>query len=151
VGQLASDRFWPKVDKRGPDGCWPWKASKHNFGYGKFYVGVRADGRALIVDAHRYSWELAHKRAVPRGKLVTHSCDNPACVNPGHLAIGDHKSNTRDVSVRGRWNRKLTIPDVHEIRRRRALGDTTVAIAADFGVTHALVSHICNGRKWRHV
>ena len=29
----AEHRFWPKVDKRGPDECWPWLAGADGDGY----------------------------------------------------------------------------------------------------------------------
>jgi hypothetical protein len=44
---------------------------------------------------------------------------------------------------------KLTAEKVAEIRRRRAAGETTVAIAADFGVSHTTVSLIARGKHWK--
>src|SRR5438067_6003425 len=35
-------RFWGKVDLRGPDECWPWLASLHSAGYGQIRVGGQA-------------------------------------------------------------------------------------------------------------
>lgn len=94
-----AERFWAKVDKRGPDECWPWTGSCSRNGYGRIGRG-RADEGAD--GAHRVSWELANGRPVPQGLFVRHSCDNPICVNPAHLGIGTPADNTRDSIVRGR-------------------------------------------------
>ena len=45
-------RFWDKVDKDGPDGCWEWTAGRSITGYGRFLV----DGKNRL--AHRVAWEL---------------------------------------------------------------------------------------------
>jgi hypothetical protein len=44
---------------------------------------------------------------------------------------------------------KLNLEKVAEIRRRGALGETNVSIAASFGVTHQLVSKIIKGYFWK--
>lgn len=145
------DRFWEKVTRGLPGECWGWKASTHLFGYGKFYVGIGSDGRKVMVDAHRFSWELAHGRRVPRGKCVRHSCDNPPCCNPDHLLVGTLKDNSRDCSQRGRNRKKLTDLDVAAIRTRRAAGELIVPLGKEYGITHAMVSHICTRRTWKHL
>jgi hypothetical protein len=147
----AADRFWPKVDKRGPDECWGWKASTHLFGYGKFYVGLHPDGRKNLVDAHRFAWELHHGRRIPGGKLVMHTCDNPQCTNPAHLVLGTVPKNNADKQMKGRAAKSLTVQDVAEIRRRRAAGEKIVPLGKEFGITHAMVSHVCTRRSWGHV
>lgn len=77
----AEARFWEKVDRRGPDGCWIWTgALLNNGGYGHLTQGGEN------VSAHRYSWELAHG-PLPPGARVGHTCDESACVNPAHLQI----------------------------------------------------------------
>src|SRR5687767_12056524 len=98
---MLNDRFWTKVDKNGPNGCWVWLVNKNNKGYGMFSINA-AVGKKL---AHRLSYEDAKGR-IPRGAFILHSCDNPACVNPAHLRVGNAKDNVGDMMERGR---KVTV------------------------------------------
>lgn len=76
---LAVSRFNEKVDRTGgPDACHPWLGAKNAKGCGNLMV----NGRALL--AHRFAWELEHG-PVPDGWVVRRTCDNRACVNPGHV------------------------------------------------------------------
>jgi hypothetical protein len=93
-------RFLAKVDKNCANGCWLWIASKRNKGYGQFaFPGFRS-----AIAANRASW-LLFRGAIPRGLLVLHNCpggDNPSCVNPDHLWLGDHHANSQDMLRKGR-------------------------------------------------
>lgn len=94
------DRFWDKVDKSGD--CWVWTASINKKGYGWFKFG----GRMML--AHRVSYELEIGE-ITDGLLVLHRCDNPSCVNPEHLYLGDHDTNMADrVSRRTAANARKT-------------------------------------------
>lgn len=73
----TEDRFWAKVDKRGPNDCWEWKASKAH-GYGR----VSQDSKQL--GAHRVAYEFM-VGPIPDGKVLDHLCRNRGCVNPLHL------------------------------------------------------------------
>lgn len=88
-------RFWQNVAKRGPDDCWPWTAHTNDAGYGMIGKGNNS------IRAHRYSYEL-HFGAIPDGLHVLHHCDNPTCVNPAHLFIGDDAANMQDKTDKGR-------------------------------------------------
>lgn len=74
----AEERFWTKVDVRGPDECWPWMAATFK-GYGRFYPepGVQ-------VTAHRYAYEL-EVGPVPEGHTLHHECRLRACCNWRHV------------------------------------------------------------------
>lgn len=95
------ERFWEKVDKRGPDECWPWNASRDKNGYGHFGIG---NGRTTR--AHRVSWQLANSSEIPAAMLACHTCDNPPCVNPAHIFIGTMADNLQDASAKGRVDPK---------------------------------------------
>lgn len=142
-------RFWAKVDVRGPDECWPWKASVDGDGYGRFTPGGRGDPQ---VGAHRFACHVTHG-PVPKGMLVRYSCDNPLCCNPAHLTTGTSQDNSNDMvargrSVRTRGNSKLTPAEVMEIRRSPAPGTT---LARRFGVARSTISMLRSGRTWSDV
>lgn len=91
-------RFLSKVDIGDKRQCWPWKAGtnrKGKFGYGQIRVGGKCIG------AHRFSYE-AFNGEVPEGLFVLHKCDNPVCVNPGHLFLGTAKDNAQDCIAKRR-------------------------------------------------
>lgn len=102
----VEERFWSKVDKSGP--CWLWTGATLKDGYGNLKVGGRT------VQAHRLSWEM-HHGAEPSGQ-VCHTCDNPSCVRPDHLFVGDQADNMRDMAAKGRTGTRAG--DEHWTRQR---------------------------------
>lgn len=104
-------RFWAKVRKS--TGCWTWLGTTNNEGYGH----IRAPRNGPLVKVHRYSWEL-HNGPIPNGMHVLHTCDNPSCVRPSHLFLGDHATNMKDRMDKGRTRNgnmgKTHCPQGHE-------------------------------------
>ncbi len=85
-------RFWAKVDKSaGPDGCWPWTAYRKPNGYGQFGIDRKRRGAY----AHRVSYEIAHGRPIPKGRVIDHLCRNRACVNPAHMEVVTQRENIK--------------------------------------------------------
>jgi hypothetical protein len=85
VRPSTEERFWTKVDRRGPNDCWEWKAAKSN-GYGTFGGAVKDETGWHGVPAHRFAYELLIG-PIPAGSHLHHTCENPGCVNPAHLEI----------------------------------------------------------------
>jgi hypothetical protein len=90
------DRYWSKVDRRGPDECWPWLAGKGGHGYGVFYPG---GGKQEL--AHRMALKLTVGEPEGGRNHALHSCGNKPCCNPAHLRWGTHADNMNDARLDG--------------------------------------------------
>ncbi len=141
-------RFWAKVDKSGE--CWVWTSVTDRAGYG--LLGGRTPERS----AHRLSYRIAYGDAGE--SHVLHRCDNPPCVRPDHLFLGDDALNHADMANKGRstWgerhrNAKLNRSEVREIRRLAASGVLHREIARRFNVSRATISDIHRRRSWYHL
>jgi hypothetical protein len=103
-------RFWSRVNRTG--NCWLWTASTISTGYGQTW-----DGEQNVL-AHRFAYQLASSEPLPKGMFILHTCDARACVRNdeagtyeingvllprfGHLVLGTHSDNMRDMLAKGR-------------------------------------------------
>lgn len=143
------DDFWAKVDRRGPDECWPWKASTYKkkgkqMGYG------RHAGSGPFTYAHRCAWIFTHGPILD-GRLVMHKCDNVLCCNPAHLRIGTDQDNNDDKLAKARHWGHLTPDDVREIRRKAADGISDKVLAAEYNTVPRYIWGIRTRRSWKSV
>lgn len=148
----VEERFWEKVDVRGEDECWEWRAAKIS-GYG--VIGYPPNKR---FQAHRLSWQIFHQCEIPEGMFVCHKCDNRGCVNPHHLFAGTRRENVDDMLQKKRHAHgerqglsKLTAPDIIEIRRLGAEGIRHQKIADSFSIDPSHVGLIIHGKTWKHL
>lgn len=145
------ERFWAKVDKRGPDECWPWLGYIMPNGYGQTSLG----GKHIY--AHRTSWMLSG-RDIPFGMCVLHKCDFRRCVNPAHLWIGSVADNDRDRDEKGHTAKgeqggmaKLTTAEVLQIRALSKDGVPGIVLSNQFNVSRATICRTIHRRCWSHV
>ena len=146
------ERFWAKVDKTDPSGCWIWKGCRTSAGYGQIRTGGLKDGKALY--AHRMMWETIYGN-IPESMEVLHKCDNPSCVNPTHLFLGTQADNINDCVRKGRFNRPfgenhpkaiLTQKQVQGIREATL---SQRKLAHIYGVSRGAIQGILSKRNWR--
>jgi hypothetical protein len=97
VSAPLTERFWSRVDRRGPDECWPWTGAHDGKGRGL----ISKNGRSTR--APRVSWELENGKPIPDHLDACHSCDNPNCVNPSHIWPGTPSQNAMDAIQKGRY------------------------------------------------
>lgn len=156
IARRTAARFWCKVDtSAGPDGCWPWTGCMPSRAgmYGRFGLSG-----SVVGDAHRVAFVLASHK-LPERDMVCHHCDNPICVNPGHLYDGFVSENARDMVVRGRHrpfrgrleanpNAKLTQSKADAIRAALKEGIKAKCLALTYGVSVSTIYRIADNSQW---
>jgi len=159
---VLEERFWKKVDVRGPDDCWLWTASVEGVP-GHKYGKIKIPNSRKTVRSNRVAFFLANE-ADPGEGFVRHHCDNPLCCNPAHLQVGTHLDNMCDMRMRGRASRpfgsqvgtqnkncKLTESDVLSIRERADEGEPVSRIAKDYGMHPDTMRKIRDRVLWSHI
>lgn len=133
-------------------GCIHWTMYRNPDGYGQFgFMGKK-------VFAHRSSFEVFNGE-IPKDGIVRHCCDNPSCVNPEHLVVGDSWDNVQDCLSRGRfqmgwkhWNTRFTDSDIMMIRELYGTKEMNLKqIGERFGVSFQTISRIVRRDLWKHI
>lgn len=152
--------LWSKVEKRGPDECWPWRGFVNEGGYGRTWINDRA------YYAHRVIFDLAHPNTITREAPVSkqgtgfllHSCDNPVCCNPSHLRVGTYAENTADREARGRApdygadrgpRCKLTMEQARYARELRKSGVSARDLAVRFSISLPSMKSLLRGHSYK--
>jgi len=137
--------FLKKVSKQ-DGGCWEWTGAKYVTGYGMIKVDRK------LRRAHRLAYEHWVGQ-IPEGLFVLHTCDNRACVYPGHLWVGDNSDNMKDCVAKGRHKytiptRKLVAEQVLEIRKDTRSGSV---LAKEYGVDESTIHYIRRRDTWKEL
>lgn len=147
-----NERFWSRVDKRGPNDCWEWMGGRYHSGHGSTGADINGERRT-----HRLSW-VFHNGPIPNGACVLHACDNPPCVNPKHLFLGSQLENVADMKAKGRTaigeqhsQARLKEDDVRNIFRLKNAGCSLQELSTQFGVSKSCICSILKRRLWPHV
>jgi hypothetical protein len=125
--------------------CIEHEGSRDIRGYGRIF----ANGKHR--KAHRVAYEQ-HVGAIGAGKIICHTCDNPACVNPQHLWQGTDSDNVRDMldKKRGHIQRWQGVPlsDAVALLITKT-EDEYLAGRFAFLESNGLVERICTRFRWK--
>ena len=149
-GQSTADRFNAYV-MRGA-GCWEWQGAKDYNGYGRLNVN------AVPELAHRLSWKLLCHDITP-DQHVCHRCDNPGCVRPEHLFLGDQVANNADKMAKKRHRFGVSRGEDHgqaklsaeQVRAIRGASGVSRVVGEAFGISGRQVREIRSRTAWRHI
>lgn len=125
--------------------CWIWRGARDRRGYGTFHH------RDNTYKAHRVVYTLLVGE-IPPGKLLLHSCDNPACVNPEHLTPGTHQDNINDMMKKGRHRKPQEKRPIKKLslEEKQAIvlnGDrSNRSLAKEFGVSLLTIRRVKGSR-----
>ncbi len=154
AAESLEQRFWAQVDTNGPvpshrpelGPCWLWTGVLDSQGYGRI-----REGRAGTphIRANRASLQLKLGRPIRPGYVSCHACDNPPCVNPGHLFEGTQLENMHDAAIKGRMRNgerhpfsKLTDEERADVVASHRAGASQAVLARRFGVTYQSIARI---------
>lgn len=148
-GVSLEERFRQYVRKS--RGCWAWIGTLDANGYGRLNV------KGIPVLAHRIAWTL--KFGHPGNLSVLHKCDNPACVRPDHLFLGDQADNMADMHSKGRGRQGVLRGESHgraklteqQVREIRTSPESSREAAKRFGVSSTVIKDLRVRKIWAHV
>lgn len=150
-GKSSDERFAMQVRKQ-PSGCAHWIGGTDEDGYGVFRG--EAVGQ-MYFRAHRWSWAFHNNQAIPKGGHICHTCDNPRCVNPGHLFLGDNAINMADKIAKGRARVANGERSGHAVlteeQAKAILKDprTYTELAAAYNVKPSTIGSLKQRHSWR--
>lgn len=129
-------------------GCWEWQKGLDVCGYGVIKINKKS------FPTHRKSYET-FVGEIPKGLWVLHKCDNPKCINPDHLFLGNQAENSKDMWNKGRgkgvgWKNILTKEQVLEIRNLYPKF-SILKLGKMYNKHHATIWMIVNRKSWKNI
>ena len=128
-------------------------------GYGVVQITPEYKKKSKAFVASRVAYFL-HYGVDPKEYFVCHKCDNPKCVNPNHLFLGNQKENIRDMFSKNRQNKakgekqpfaKLTDEEVLYIRANYPGDKTQRQWAKDYNVSPSTICELIKRKRWTHI
>ena len=139
-----------------PNGCIECVShSKDDYGYTR----IRHNGKHKRL--FRVMYEIKNGE-IPKGMVIRHKCDNPACCNVDHLEIGTWKDNVSDMILRGRSKINAPRPTLQGSKNKSSkLKEEQVKdiyfsnlsnnkLAKKYGVSKVTICFIKNKQMWKH-
>ena len=156
-GLSTAERFLQRVVKT--SGCWNWTGPiSGSNGRGQF----RMDNKPMV--ASRAAW-IIFRGEIPKDSIsgktmfVCHSCDNPICVNPAHLFLGNNQDNVNDKMQKCRHRYGISLGASHgnakldeaKVRYIRESGLGSTELAKQLELSQSTVWAVLKKKTWKHV
>lgn len=115
--------------------CQTFGGAKFNSGHGQIWHN------GTVERAHRVAWEAEHgtiqiDQKTGKPFVILHLCDNPACCNVDHMALGTPTENMQDSIAKGRHRRpSATMNKLNRAVELADAGKTTADIADELKVS----------------
>ncbi len=132
------------------NGCKKWPYCIDQQGYGKMSWKNQTKRASRIV------YEC-FKEKIPKGLVIRHTCDNPACVNPTHLLIGTLQDNVNDAVER----KRLKVGEAHHAAklneqivkyiREKEMNISNSTLGRKYKVSHKNIERIKTRKIWKHI
>lgn len=145
-------------------GCWLWRLSTTQ-GFPNVHIPHPVTGERTKMKGRRAALILKTGKMLPSGWFAIRkpSCESPICCNPDHSFAGDGKAYGQSIreqeifknspkriaanrKIASQKTRKLTNQQASEIRQDDR---STIAIAAEYGVSKTTVNDIKRGLRYR--
>lgn len=150
------ERYYSRVEIRGPDECWPYTGPTNP----DRYPMIRdSQPPYMPIAINRLAW-IFGKGAIPPSHKVKKCPTLPTCGNPAHLEVqGPGTMRVKGKrqpppQLRGEQNplAKLNDAAVRQIRTANlsGLGDKA-RLARELGISLGLLSKVLKGERWAHV
>lgn len=108
------ERFWSRVDKRGPDECWEWAGTRNGAGTPQIKIGGKD------ITASRVMLQLEGRKSPPPRVKQIRTCKNLKCMNPAHMVVAETWSEERARhALVGKRKRRMSLLEM--ARRVNAL------------------------------
>jgi hypothetical protein len=144
--------FWSLIEIKSESECWNWNGKLNQWGYGRYIFN------GMYAMSHRVSYQLTTGKNID-GLIAMHICDNPACCNPKHIAIGTHADNQRDKfqknrQAKGEKNGQSLLTEAQVLEARQKYIPKIVTykmLAKEYGVSRDTIQKAIRGIYWKHI
>jgi len=132
-----------------PRGCHVCTSYKIDETKGYLYSAKRG-----VKGLHRFIYEQVHG-AIPRGKVIMHTCDKRDCINITHLKMGSAEDNRLDMIAKGRGvkgtQQHLAKLNDNKVKKILESNKSNIFLAKQYNVTTTTIRGIKNRYTWKHV
>lgn len=127
--------------------CLLWRRSRCNG-----HPAMRIEGKTQLI--RRVIWQESNGE-IPQGKIVRVTCGSPLCINPSHIELTSYQKLGKQLGALGIMSGQVRSAAIQRAKRKtqgklsldavrdiRTSDETTIVLAARYGVAQAHISKV---------